>query len=244
MFDIAGIGKERPQLHVVSLSGGKDSTAMLLKMIEHHIHFDMVVFNDTGIEFPEMYNHIKLIEERTGINIIRIKPKKSFEYYLFARKVKHKDGSFSNGYGWPNVFCRWCTARLKIEPYRYYMSNLHKKYDIIQYIGFAYDEIYRTKRKNNNKWNFKFPLIEMQLKEKDCLEYCYQKGYTWGGLYDNFERVSCWCCPLQSLSDLRALWKNYPDLWEKLKTMDKNQRQLYKRPYTVQMLEEKFESEV
>ena len=43
---------------VVSFSGGKDSTAMLLRMIELKEHIDEVVFCDTYKEFPQMYEHI------------------------------------------------------------------------------------------------------------------------------------------------------------------------------------------
>ena len=46
------------QFHAVSLSGGKDSTAMLLLMIERDMPIDMVLSADTGMEFPEMYEHL------------------------------------------------------------------------------------------------------------------------------------------------------------------------------------------
>ena len=45
--------------HIVSFSGGKDSTAMLLKMIEKGMPIDEIIFCDTTAEFPEMYDHIK-----------------------------------------------------------------------------------------------------------------------------------------------------------------------------------------
>lgn len=44
--------------NAVSLSGGKDSTFMLLRMIEEEIPIDKVLFADTGMEFPEMYEHM------------------------------------------------------------------------------------------------------------------------------------------------------------------------------------------
>ena len=40
--------------HAVSLSGGKDSTAMLLLMIERGLPINTVLWADTGMEFPEM----------------------------------------------------------------------------------------------------------------------------------------------------------------------------------------------
>ena len=44
--------------HIISFSGGKDSTAMLLKMIELNYTIDDIVFVDTGLELPEMYLYI------------------------------------------------------------------------------------------------------------------------------------------------------------------------------------------
>ena len=50
---------EKPIKHVVSLSGGKDSTAMLLRMLEEGRPVDIILFCDTGIEFEAMYRHIE-----------------------------------------------------------------------------------------------------------------------------------------------------------------------------------------
>ena len=49
---------ERQAYHIVSLSGGKDSTAMLLLMVEKGLPIDMVITADTGMEFPEMKEHL------------------------------------------------------------------------------------------------------------------------------------------------------------------------------------------
>ena len=51
--------------HAVSLSGGKDSTALLLLMIERGMPIDAVIWADTGMEFPEMYGHIAKVDEST-----------------------------------------------------------------------------------------------------------------------------------------------------------------------------------
>lgn len=49
--------------HAVSLSGGKDSTAMLLLMVERGLPIDLVLNADTGMEFPEMYEHLAWVDE-------------------------------------------------------------------------------------------------------------------------------------------------------------------------------------
>ena len=44
--------------HIASFSGGKDSTAMVLRLIAEGLPLDEIVFFDTGWEFPQMYEHI------------------------------------------------------------------------------------------------------------------------------------------------------------------------------------------
>ena len=53
----------KPDLHIVSLSGGKDSTAMLLRMLEEKMPVDVILFCDTGLEFDAMYKHIDKLEK-------------------------------------------------------------------------------------------------------------------------------------------------------------------------------------
>lgn len=43
---------------------------------------DCVLFCDTGIEFPQMYEHIRKVEEAVGIPITRVKSEQSYEYLI------------------------------------------------------------------------------------------------------------------------------------------------------------------
>lgn len=79
--------------------------------------------------------------------------------------------------------------------------------------------------------------------EADCLAYCRKKGYDWGGLYDKFSRVSCWCCPLQSLPELRVLYREFPDLWDQLKKWDQMTWRPFRPDYSVAQLEKRFDFE-
>ena len=47
---------------VLSLSGGKDSTALLLLLLEKNMPIDAVIYADTGMEFPEMEAHIAKLD--------------------------------------------------------------------------------------------------------------------------------------------------------------------------------------
>ena len=55
---------------VVSFSGGKDSTAMLLMMIERNMTIDEIVFFDTGWEWGQVYENVKLVEKMISVENI------------------------------------------------------------------------------------------------------------------------------------------------------------------------------
>ena len=234
----------KENVYIVSFSGGKDSTAMLHKIIENNLPITEIIFIDTGVEFNDMYNHINEVESKINLPITRIKSEKSYEYYMFDHiKTKGKNKG-SKGYSWADFMNRWCTSNLKQRVIKNYLKNKYPndKYVIYEYHGIAYDELERTK-KNNNK-NCLYPLVDYKLTEKDCLEYCYQLGYTWNNLYNYFDRVSCWCCPLKNLKELKTLYIHFPEYWNKLKDMDNRTYRKFRADYSVEELEIKFNNEI
>ncbi|OXS14907.1 phosphoadenosine phosphosulfate reductase [Zobellella denitrificans] len=60
--------------NIVSVSGGKDSTALLLLAIERGAENMRTVFADTGHEHPEVYRYLDYLEARLQLTIERIKP--------------------------------------------------------------------------------------------------------------------------------------------------------------------------
>lgn len=226
---------EKPIKHIVSLSGGKDSTAMLLRMLEEGMPVDIILFCDTGLEFEGMYHHIDKLEKYIGIPITRLKSAQPFEYLFFEHMPKRKNPELigRKGYSWGGPRNRWCTAMLKTRIIDRYLRELAKEYTLKQYIGIAADEPQRVRE-------FNYPLIEWGMTEADCLAYCKERGFDWDGLYDIFHRVSCWCCPLQSFDELRKLRRHFPELWERLRYMDKNTWRNFLKNYSVEQLEVRF----
>lgn len=228
---------------VVKFSGGKDSTAMVLRMMEIGERIDEVVCCDTYKEFPAMYRHIEKVSkviEGNGIKFTMLRAENSFDYYLFDYEPKKGKRVGEKGLGWALPVRRWCTGYLKRDITGKYFRELRKKYNVIHCLGIAADEGYRLERKNNQQENHRHPLVEWGWAESQCLEYCYSKGYDWEGLYEIFSRVSCWCCPLKSLEELRKLRKHFPDLWEELKDMDKRAKNQFTANYSVEQLEIRF----
>lgn len=223
--------------HIVSFSGGKDSTAMLLKMIENNMKIDEIIFCDTGKEFEDMYKHIESVRSMINIPIIVLKSNKSFEYWMFEHiKTKGKNKG-QKGYSWPDFRNRWCTQALKKQVIRQYLKK-YKDYKIIEYHGIALDESQRAEK--NKEKNCRYPLIEWNMTERDCLEYCYSKGLDWNGLYKKLGRVSCWCCPLKSIKELRVIHEKYPEYWKQLREWDNKTYRQFRSDYSIEDLDIKF----
>lgn len=62
-----------PVLNLVSISGGKDSTATLLLAMERCVPNLMAVFSDTGNEHETTYQYIFDLEQKTGVPIFWVK---------------------------------------------------------------------------------------------------------------------------------------------------------------------------
>ena len=208
--------------NIVSLSGGKDSTAMLLMMLKKKIKVDHIVFFDTGWDFPEMIEHIDKLGKYIGKEIIRLLPRIPFNKVFIKR-------------GFPSPLVRWCTAE-KVYAINKFCSQ-YKPY--MQFIGYSFDERRRIKK----TMDYCYPLVDWKITENDALNYCYEKGFDWGGLYNKYKRLSCWNCPLQTLNDLKALWKYFPEYWVELLEMQKQSKWRFKINYTLSELDDRFRRE-
>lgn len=162
----------------------------------------------------------------------------SFEYFFFTYMPHRKNPHLApyRGLSWPDPRVRWCTDVLKTRIINQYLRQYEGKFNVIQYLGIAADEPQRVK-------GHQYPLVDWNMTEADCLRYCYDRGYDWGGLYEIFKRVSCWCCPLQSLGELRQLRVHFPDLWAELRKMDDKTWRTFKEGYSVRNLEVRFDLE-
>ena len=229
---------------------------MLLLMLERGMPIDMVLTADTGMEFPEMYEHLAKLDEHLyrerGIHLTVLRHPKGFEYLMFEEK-KQKPSSIETrtklgvpiyGNGWPGVKVRWCTGQLKTHLINKEVNRLKGEYRALHYVGIAADEPKRIKHEQ-------YPLVDWGITEAEALKICYDRGYDWGGLYEIYHRCSCWCCPLQRIGELRKLRHRHPELWQKLREMDKraieqfghNPLGQFKQDWTVERLEQRFAAE-
>lgn len=198
----------------VSWSGGKDSTAMLIRMYELGDIPDAVFFADTGFEFPELYAYLDRVEDAIGFKAKRlILPPFEFERWYGGKPERGDNQDKIRGFPQQFTPCYW-SREAKINQ----LYEAQKGYERIC-IGIAYDERERMSDKDNR---VEYPLIKWRWTEQDCINYLNKKN-LFNPLYVNFDRLGCWCCPKQGEKSLYVLWKVYPELWVKfLELEDKN----------------------
>lgn len=230
--------------YVASLSGGKDSLAMVLRIIDEGMPLDKVINFDEGMNFEAVSHAVDKAESiirSYGAELVRLRPKENFLLSMFAKPIKTRSGDIRFGYGWCGANARWMTS-IKTSAIRSYISSIG---DHRQYIGIAFDELSRAKESES----VIYPLIDWRMTESDCLAYCRSKGFNWidrGGvdLYDVLDRASCWCCRNKNLNELRQMRKCLPFYWERLMGLQSRISQPYRRDgATVFDLDSRFEQE-
>ena len=185
-----------------------------------------------------MYRHIEKVQKLCPVKIEIIKM--DFDYW-FGEHIKTRGKrKGEKGYGFPDPKNRWCTA-FKRDIIRKLQTN---KDLVIQYHGITLDEKHRIEKNNKKRArNILYPLVNWRITGEKALKYCYNKGFTWEGLYEKFHRTSCWCCPFSSIEELRVLYNDFPELWGDLIEMDKKSFRKFRNDYSVDDLNEKFAGE-
>ena len=87
--------------HIVNFSGGKDSTAMLIRMLEENMQVDEIIFckvmatQNIGAELPEMYEYIdkidKYIQDKYNKKITVITQKNLLKIIFIQKRQEAKE---------------------------------------------------------------------------------------------------------------------------------------------------------
>lgn len=233
--------------HIAFISYGKDSLAMIIKIKELGLPLDEVVycdirFDDNSLsgEMPLMAKWIpyarKRLKELFGIEVKHITGVSFIEQFY---KVKQKGNRSGLRYGFPYVIGAWCNSRLKIEPMNKFLKSLNDDY--IEYVGIAYDEPERYERLKDNPKK-KCLLYDLKITENEAMEIC-KKYNLVSPIYQSSFRGGCWFCVKQGINQLRNLYFNHNDLWQKLIDLEKDSFNTFKPNLTLKQLEQRFKKE-
>ncbi len=202
-------GSTEPR-HVVTLSGGKDSTALALYLRERNpdVAYEYV-FCDTHKELPETYEYLDRIEARLDRPITRLASKhgeRGFDHYLKLY------GGFL-----PSPSARWCTRQLKIEPFERHVGDD----PTLLYVGIRADENRGGYISTKPNIRAVFPFREDGLGRTDVMRILEQSGVGLPNYYQWRSRSGCYFCFFQRRGEWVRLRENHPDLYKKAKAYEK-----------------------
>ncbi len=214
---------------IVSVSGGKDSTAMCLNLLEQgYSKSDFIrVFMDTGWEDSGTYGYLEQLQDTIG-EIITLKQDIDFPEE-YSEYVEY----FENKIGWESPFIRrvfkyqffptrrmkWCTKELKIEPIKKYFDSLDDDY--VNLVGIRKEESPRRSRMEEWEYNDFFdcwvhrPIIDW--KEAEVIDIHHRFNLVPNRLYLNgSSRVGCYPCINSNKQEIKKLNKERIQLIKEL----------------------------
>ncbi len=117
--------------HVLGISGGKDSAALAIYVKTKYPSIDLELYTcDTGKELDETYQLIRNLEVYLGIKINLLQGAENSSEDPFDHFLKMYGGFL------PSSNARWCTKKLKLEPFENYVGTD----PVISYVGIRGDE--------------------------------------------------------------------------------------------------------
>jgi len=190
----------------VAFSGGKDSLVALHLALETLGPSTKVIYNNTTVEFPETTQYVQSLSKQWNLNLLVAKPKKPF-----FSAVKET--------GWATHENRWCCRIFKDSPAHETMS-----------VNNILAEITGTTRTESI---YRRSLLPFRLPKKEPLimrihpiydwnqwevwRYIEDENLPYNPLYDKgYQRIGCWCCPINGPSHYKRLHKTHPKLFEYL----------------------------
>ena len=211
--------------HVLSFGGGVNTVALMVLLIQHQSPLDCAIFADTGGETPETYRSVEaareyLAEHNVPLHIVKARPRLTDLYETASRRRVI-----------PSVQWRWCTRDFKVNPIHKFYSALGTH--INQYIGIAYDEIHRMKDSGQDCITNLYPLIDLRMTRRDCIDVITQAGLAVP------EKSGCFFCPFNSTDRWRQLLDRHPTLFEKAIALEEHSKHFPSQRLTDQVFRER-----
>ena len=211
--------------HVVPVSGGKDSAALAIYLAQTYPQIPTeYVFCDTDAELPETYDYLDRLAALLGTPIHRIN---ALDYMNVTRKPTRKAFDFVlnemySGF-LPSPQARWCTRKLKIEPFERYVGTDAA----FSYIGIRADEdrqgytpkkppVFSDRPNIVPVYPFKDDGIDLGM-VKEILE---ASGIGLPDYYRWRSRSGCYFCFYQQIGEWQRLRDEHPALFDRAKTYE------------------------
>jgi len=213
--------------HVVAFSGGKDSSALAIYLHDPErwrralgktdlpprppLAEAEYVFCDTGTELDETYEYLDRLEAYLGRPIQRLAADAPPGETPFDHHLRLYGGFL------PSPQMRWCTRKLKLEPYERHVGDE----PVTSYVGIRADEDREGYLSTKPNITSVFPFKEDGIVKADVYRILDESGVGVPAYYDWRSRSGCYFCFYQRRSEWVGLLENHPDLFEKAKAYER-----------------------
>jgi hypothetical protein len=201
------------EMHVLGLSGGRDSAALAVHMRQHHPELNIeYFFTDTGKELPEVYEYLGRLEGFLGKPILRLNPDRDFDFWL------KQYNEFL-----PSPQTRWCTRQLKLRPFeRWLRPRLEEGTTVYSYVAIRADEEYREgySSKHDNLI-IRLPFKSAGIDKAGVLEILEAAGLGLPKYYRWRTRSGCTFCFFQQKIEWVRLMEEHPTAFAEAKAYEK-----------------------
>jgi hypothetical protein len=205
---------------IASFGGGVNSTAMLIGLWQRGDPIDAVLFADTGGEKPHTYDFIADMDRWLRIKgLPRLTVVKTRgQYSSLEDNCLKKNMLPSLAYGF-----KGCSQKYKIRPQNYWSNRWPPAKEawkagekVVKYIGIDAAEERRAKIKEDDKYIYRYPLIDWGWDRDDCITAIKEQALPMPS------KSSCFFCPASTTKDIRELAERYPDLALRAIQMERN----------------------
>lgn len=206
------------KLIVCSISGGKDSTAMALNLLEQgYTPNDFTrIFFDTGWEHEQTYTYLDYLETIIGpIQRFKLHVEKNPEYANSIDQIENMLG-FESPFVrliykkriFPNGRIKYCTDSLKLKLAKQYYDSLNCDY--VNLVGVRAEESIKRSKYTEWEYNNRFdcythrPLLHWT--EKNVIDIHHRFNITPNPLYlRGWNRVGCYPCIYSNKKEISKL---------------------------------------
>lgn len=209
--------------NVIAYGAGTNSTAMLVGLHERGEPVSLILFADTGGERPETYKHLQIVSEwcmSVGFPEIVSVKKVSRNGYVMSLEQNCLDESMlpSIAYGFKS-----CSLKYKVAPQDKYCNSVPKLKAIwksgakvTKLIGYDAGESQRAKINEDDKYTYRYPLIEWDWGRDECIAAIERAGLPQPG------KSACFFCPSSKPHEIKRLQLEHPDLLARALAMEAN----------------------
>lgn len=209
-------------LLVVAYGGGINSTAMLVGFAAYGMRPDAILFADTGGERPETYTHLNVMRafitaQPSWPELVVVRYGSRMYQSLEDECLKREElpqlayGAHRCSYNWKRRpqetwTNRWPAAR----------AAWARGERITKAIGFDAEEDRRARLKPDEKYKYRYPLIDWGWGRDRCTYEIRRVGLPVP------EKSSCFFCPARRKEEVIDLAEKHPDLFRRAVEIERN----------------------